>query len=256
MSIDEVIKYVVHKLGASGIDHPVFYNFPVGIRFEIGTGEIFDNDRNPLPEYINQAVNRADQISHKIFPTKPDVLAFELFVESEKKANELVNGFLDKNYIFESETISQDVVEYCLDFQNISEFLHEFREKITQIAPHEIVVNKIEDDEDTLWHLFLYWDLSCCCIDLHNLFKEIVLADFGGVLHPLTSSIYLFAIEHPLLFHLYDDRGLDVIAADCVSLIPIYKEFDKWILNYDRERIDALFSSCEKKNALKDYMSR
>ena len=30
---------ILHKLGMAGLEHPLFYHAPVGIRFEIGGGE-------------------------------------------------------------------------------------------------------------------------------------------------------------------------------------------------------------------------
>jgi hypothetical protein len=36
---------------------------------------------------------------------------------------------------------------------------------------------------------------------------------------------------------MYDDRGLDMIAASSETLIPIYRTFNDWVLNSCRERI-------------------
>jgi hypothetical protein len=43
--------------------------------------------------------------------------------------------------------------------------------------------------------------------------------------------------------HMYDDRGLDVIASGKESLRTIYHAFNPWILDYDRGRIDQVFMS-------------
>ena len=40
---------------------------------------------------------------------------------------------------------------------------------------------------------------------------------------------------------MYDDRGLDVIAKDKKSLDSLYHNFNDWILEYDREKIDLIF---------------
>lgn len=45
-----------------------------------------------------------------------------------------------------------------------------------------------------------------------------------------------------IIFYMYDDRGLDVIAKDKEQLKTVYKDFNTWILDYDRERIDKIFS--------------
>ncbi|WCR25026.1 DUF3885 domain-containing protein [Paenibacillus thiaminolyticus] len=46
-----------------------------------------------------------------------------------------------------------------------------------------------------------------------------------------------------MIYHLYDDRGCDVICADVDPLRPLYEEFNDWILDYDREKIEALFGA-------------
>lgn len=46
-----------------------------------------------------------------------------------------------------------------------------------------------------------------------------------------------------ILLHAYDDRGMDVIAADKATLQPLRREYDHWILGYDRPRIDEVFGA-------------
>jgi hypothetical protein len=42
---------------------------------------------------------------------------------------------------------------------------------------------------------------------------------------------------------MYDDRGLDVIAASASTLLPIYERFGDWILDNQRHRIDFRFKN-------------
>jgi len=44
-----------------------------------------------------------------------------------------------------------------------------------------------------------------------------------------------------MIYHLYDDRGCDVIASNKENLRPLYEELNDWILDYDREQIDTIF---------------
>ncbi|WP_050180110.1 DUF3885 domain-containing protein [Domibacillus robiginosus] len=49
---------------------------------------------------------------------------------------------------------------------------------------------------------------------------------------------------HPIkriVYHLYDDRGLDIAAASAHSLRPLYNKYNGWLLDYDREAMDRLF---------------
>lgn len=52
---------------------------------------------------------------------------------------------------------------------------------------------------------------------------------------------HLFDVESHVMLHLYNDRGLDIVAYDKASLIPIYHKLNKWILENDRKQIDKMF---------------
>jgi len=43
------------------------------------------------------------------------------------------------------------------------------------------------------------------------------------------------------MFHLYDDRGADLVASEKSAIKDTYVKFNKWILDYDREKIEAVF---------------
>lgn len=45
-----------------------------------------------------------------------------------------------------------------------------------------------------------------------------------------------------VVFHMYDDRGLDILAPRADVRRPLYEQFSDWVLDYDRERIDATFA--------------
>jgi hypothetical protein len=62
-----------------------------------------------------------------------------------------------------------------------------------------------------------------------------------GLSHSLSSSVYFLNRRTDTIFHMYDDRGLDVIAKDEASLSALYRSYNAWILDYDRKRIDAIF---------------
>ncbi|MFD1206338.1 DUF3885 domain-containing protein [Sporosarcina contaminans] len=53
-----------------------------------------------------------------------------------------------------------------------------------------------------------------------------------------SSSMY----RKKMIYHLYDDRGCDIIAVNIEDLRELYEKYNDWILDYDRERIDLLFT--------------
>jgi hypothetical protein len=59
----------------------------------------------------------------------------------------------------------------------------------------------------------------------------------------LNARVYFLAPEKGILFHMYDDRGLDIAAVAPPTLVPLYKSFTGWILDHDRSRIDRTFGT-------------
>ena len=55
-------------------------------------------------------------------------------------------------------------------------------------------------------------------------------------------EIYFINATKNLVFHMYDDRGLDIIASEAKTLKPIYTKFNDWILKANREKIDETMS--------------
>ncbi|MEH7633918.1 DUF3885 domain-containing protein [Bacillus pumilus] len=55
-------------------------------------------------------------------------------------------------------------------------------------------------------------------------------------------EIYLINLSKQMIFHLYDDRGCDLIAADDERLRPVYEGLQHWLLDYDRPQMDQLFT--------------
>ena len=86
-----------------------------------------------------------------------------------------------------------------------------------------------------------YWSIGAET-DCSPLLQKIILADIGGC-NALTSNVYFINTAHAVLFHLYDDRGADIVAAEPAPLLPLSQRFNSWILDYDREKIDALFAT-------------
>ena len=72
---------ILHKLGMAGLEHPLFYHAPVGIRFEIGGEEPIYLDRRAAklktnPAYVQGALDRAAAI-YRGLPAVPDLLRID-----------------------------------------------------------------------------------------------------------------------------------------------------------------------------------
>lgn len=59
----------------------------------------------------------------------------------------------------------------------------------------------------------------------------------------MTSSVFLADTQNHVSFHLYDDCGADVVCDRQEPLLPLFQDFNGWILEYDRKRIEKTFST-------------
>lgn len=80
-----------------------------------------------------------------------------------------------------------------------------------------------------------------------QLLKAVSYEDFA---HPSTIlkniqesgyDIYFINLTKKVIYHLYDDHGFDILAADKETIRFLYDEYNDWILDYDREEIDVIF---------------
>ena len=58
----------------------------------------------------------------------------------------------------------------------------------------------------------------------------------------VSGRVYFLNPATGVIMHVYDDRGLDIIAARREALIPMYQTFKHWVLDFDRERIARVLS--------------
>ena len=210
----------ITEMGMPILENPVFYTAPVGIRFRIGGEEdVYIKKGIRRKEHPNPVyVNRAVERAFTIFqalPKKDWLLRIDLYDEKEIK-----------------ETIK----------------------RLQIVDPQEKVLNEYELDGEKISHYELYWSLNDIDWPEETIIREIILADIGGI-NCLASAVYLLHPNEKILYHLYDDRGLDVVAKDQRKLYPLYETFNAWILDYDREQIDKTFKNKQETLELGNLLS-
>lgn len=208
MSLYDSFQSVVSSLGMEKITHPIFYNSQIGIRFNIcdnGNDIYLDNDDYLVnPNYISACLERSKKIYHSL-KTAPDLLVIEGYLEQDEK---------------------------------LKDFILAVRSAADLPQPEEISSKLIKNDEDEFNNVFLFWSLEDFCPD--KLLEEIINADLGGN-NLLTSSVYFVCKNDNVLFHLYDDRGADLVADKKEKIQHVYCELNDLILDYNREEIDGIF---------------
>jgi hypothetical protein len=207
--IKERVASSVKKIGMKKFENPIFYNSPIGIRFEISEpfGEVYcDGELNP--KYLQETYKKVLKLYQNI-PCKFDTILWNIY------PNEYNN--YGKNFL-----------------QNFME--------ITELPlPHEEYSEMIYlDENEEIEKISYYWDLRRNIININKLLEEISKADLGGF-SDLVSAVFLFDTNLNVLFHYYDDRGLDIVSEKKETISLLYKNYNKWILDYDREKINKIF---------------
>lgn len=211
MSIYESFKKGMAALGMAELTHPIFYNSPIGIRFNIGDNGndvyIDKSDEEFLvnPSYIAACLERSLNI-YRSLKSEPDLLAIE-------------------GYLYENEPV-EDFISSVVSATDLPQ-------------PTELKSELTHDDEDVFIHVFLLWNLND--FNPNKILEEIIKADLGSGNFFLTSSVYFVCTKDNVLFHLYDDRGADLVADKKEKIQHIYHKLNDLILDYDREKIDDIF---------------
>ena len=203
------------------LEQPLFYNNIFLLRFEIGPAEAeiwtdFDNDRLN-EEYFDIALTRSESIFDACFSPLDNIsISYQIFSygrQKIKKGNFIfkqINNIKDRDILFtKHRDIHLDTLEYKCQF----------------------------------WHRVTISNLKTQDINVKNLLKASVNTDFSRFRQPAIKGECFF-INHSkgIVLLLYDDRGMDVVASEKESLLDLYKIHNDWILDYDRELIDRIFS--------------
>lgn len=195
------------------IEPPLFYNAPIGIRFELGVPyrEIED------PNYFMTVQLRAKIIFESLFDKDDEII---LIVKTFKYV-EPFSSCKDGDSVFSAMYIRGNVID--------------------EAKLHEELPQYDEDDGTLIGYAQTFY-ISCLRSDIiyPNIIKAIGNQDFS-IKPYITDGVYFIHPKRHVIFHMYDDRGLDMVANNTEVLKPIYTKFNHWILDYDREIIDRIF---------------
>lgn len=199
------------------LEVPLFYNFPLGLRFELGVPYRGIDD----PTYFEQLQQRAISLFEAVF------------AESEQVC---VMTFTYQAVLSDIERIERNEV------QVLSTYLQP--ECFSQITIHS---KQPDYDEDTaeLSGYIQYEHIWCTIHDLDyaGIFKAISYTDFPERGASLSERVYFIEPKQQIIFHMYDDRGLDIVGMQKGSLQRLYEQYYDWLLPYDLEKIDQIFGT-------------
>lgn len=208
----ELEKYMETNFPELPLRLPLFYSWTVGIRFELGTN------------WSGEETDRYLKATHK-----RAITLFESLHAGDDEIFVVVN------------------VNDCGDYQTFSRKMNIFnryvRKKEVRLKLKHTIIPYIypEDDEDGLFktHRFI---LRCKVIDIKyvSLLKAICNND-SGIKPSVHHDVFFINSNKKTIFHVYDDRGCDLLATTPETIQKTYEEYNDWILDYDREEINRVF---------------
>ena len=192
---------------------PLFYSWNIGIRFELGVDYDYPYAyENSL--YLQQVYKRAITLFKSLHSPNDDIY---IVID----VNDHSNGFRYKSKNF-PRYIKEKSVLYRLN-----------QKTIPYIFP--------EDDEEGIYKTNRF-TLKCKTSDFKYIpmLKAICNQDMG-IRPSIFDTVYFININKKTIFHVYDDRGCDLLATSSETIKDIYDKYNDWILDYDRKEIDEVF---------------
>ncbi|ARJ37885.1 DUF3885 domain-containing protein [Sporosarcina sp. P16a] len=208
--------YLAENFSGIELAPALFYETKSAIRFEISASIAFDE-----PDFLKQAFHRSSTLFEAVFEDEDEII---LVTDVHT-----TNHFLRKKPLnVYSKYVKRKQLLYTLRFSTIPNFHGDEEEKLVT-------------------HRF---SLSCKRQDIRykQLLKAICYEDFDSpttILKQNSGSGYdIFFINQSknIIYHLYDDRGCDIIASDRESIRFLYEQYTDWILDYDKQEVDKDFS--------------
>lgn len=201
--------YLDEKFPELKIEKPLFYNWPIGLRFEIGQDELEVSE-----EYFNAAHERAVSIFETVFSQNDEIeIIYQQYSDGRKKIRK-------GHFIFKQiESTKNGLAQYS-NVRDIYELSY----------------------KSECWKRVNIPSLNLKAINYKNILLSLIHTDFGCRSPSISGECFFINKSKNIIVNLYDDRGMDVISASKDVLIPLYKQHNNWLLNYDRKKMDLVFS--------------
>lgn len=195
---------------------PLFYNGDIRIRFKLGVNYDYNNIYENCP-YLEGVYNRAITLFQSLHSKTDDIYIV-----------------VDVNDYADGETFKHKLNIFSKYVKEKSDLFKLQKNTIPYVFP--------EDDEDGLYKTHRF-TLKCKVSDLKYIpmLKAICNQDMG-IKPSIFHRVYFINVNKNTIFHIYDDRGCDVLATSPNTIRDMYHTYNDWILDYDRNKIDKVFN--------------
>ncbi|MBD7908527.1 DUF3885 domain-containing protein [Sporosarcina sp. Sa3CUA8] len=198
---------------------PLFLRWETALRFELTEpGVTMDS-----PNGLKQAIQRSVALFDEVFGDEDDLL---VVAEVYTKKN---HNFFEKRPLSTYRTFvkSQEVLDHLR---------------------HELVTEpRSAEGEEMITHRFLQpcrkQDLRYSLMLETKLFEQERMPITGLKKQPNSRfELYYLNQNRHIIFHVFSERGCDIIATDRNEIRPLYEKYNEWIEKAHRSMIDARFT--------------
>jgi hypothetical protein len=204
--------YMSEKFPNLIIRPPLFYNWDTGIRFELGNPD--DNDE---VSYMKTVYHRSLSIFKSLHSFDDEIV----IVANVHHAGE----------------------QHLLKRRKLKIFNHYIKSKnVLYRLQHKVIPYVFEDVYDIYDFETHRYTLQCNVSDVKyiNMIKAICNNDVD--IKPIIyHDVFFINKTKNTIFHIYDDRGCDVLSSDKESIGHLYEKYNDCFLDYDRSAIDKTF---------------
>lgn len=196
-----------------------------------------------LPEFMFSYFGRVD-FGGDLFAQWPVGIRFDIGLEQVSRAVKLYEFTFGKadNCIL----VSQD---WTLDYPLWERFTSLFETPgVFPSPPSNFQSAEISPLDESQYRL-TWIRLPPLAFDVTQMFQAIANRERGGV-PSISSGVYTIDPCSKIIMHMYDDRGLDVIAYEAATILPLYKSFGEWVLENQRHRVASRFENTPKQSSL------
>lgn len=189
-----------------------------------------------LPAFMLSHFNRVD-FGGDLFNQWPVGIRFEIGINQVSRAKtlyEFVFGKADDCIL-----VSQDSTE---GEQIVSRSTPLFATPgILPRDPAQRESVEVSPFEETAYRL-TWIRLSPLDFNAPQMFQAIANRERDGM-PKVSSGVFVIDPHSKIIMHMYDDRGLDIIAAQLNTLRPLFESFGDWVLDNQRNRIAFRFGA-------------
>ncbi|MCS1350904.1 DUF3885 domain-containing protein [Mechercharimyces sp. CAU 1602] len=199
-------QYLSSSFPSLELKTPLFYNFDIGLRFEMSEEGIKE-----------QVYNRAYTLINELcIPTD------ELFIII----------FLDSWDDYPPEEEEQVIASFQRYANAHVKHVNIDRKKV----PYRY--SGLYDNDSRTFR----YSLQCKVneVDMEGLL--IASANQSFDLEPLLKGdLFILNCSKDIVFHLYDYRGMDIVSKSRDTLISVFTEYNHWLLDFDKDRMNSIY---------------